>query len=205
MRGITADIEPIAVVAADTAPAAWRLPDRGMVGMMSFIIAESAIFTIFVVAYLFYLGKSPTGPTPRDVLEAPIFYTICLLSSSVTIHLAAKHLERNQSKTFLVFWLITIALGATFLFGTALEWRRLIDEHGLTISTNLFGTTYYSLVGLHAFHVTLGLIMLTILLLVSVAVGARTQAARIDVLALYWHFVDVVWIVVFTVVYIIGR
>ena len=73
--------------ARDAAPP-WRLPDRGKVGMLSFIIAESAIFTIFVVAYLFYLGKSLTGPTPRDVLETPIFYTICLLSSSVTIHLA---------------------------------------------------------------------------------------------------------------------
>ena len=173
--------------------------------MVSFIIAESAIFTIFVVAYLFYLGKSLTGPTPRDVLEVPIFYTICLLSSSVTIHLAGKRLERDESKAFLVLWLITIALGGIFMYGTAQEWRRLIYEHGLTISTNLFGTTYYSLVGLHAFHVTLGLVMLTIVLLLSVAGGARTQSARIDVLSLYWHFVDVVWVVVFTVVYIIGR
>ena len=126
--------------------------------MVSFIIAESAIFTIFVVAYLFYVGKSLTGPTPRDVLEVPIFYTICLLSSSVTIHLAGRRLERNESRAFGVLWLITIALGAIFMFGTAEEWRRLIYEHGLTISTNLFGTTYYSLVGLHAFHVTLGLV-----------------------------------------------
>ena len=139
------------------------------------------------------------------MLEVPIFYTICLLSSSVTIHLAGTRLERNESKTFLVLWLITIALGALFMFGTAQEWRRLIFEHGLTISTNLFGTTYYSLVGLHAFHVTLGLVILTTLLLLSVATGARTQSARVDVLSLYWHFVDVVWIVVFTVVYIIGR
>jgi cytochrome c oxidase subunit 3 len=204
MRAIATavDIEPTRAVAA---PAVWTLPDRGMVGMMSFIIAESAIFTIFVVAYLFYLGKSLTGPTPRDVLEVPIFYTVCLLSSSVTIHLAGRRLERNESTTFLVLWLITIALGAIFMFGTAQEWRRLIYEHGLTISTNLFGTTYYSLVGLHAFHVTLGLVLLTTVLLLSVAGGARAQSARIDVLSLYWHFVDVVWIVVFTVVYVIGR
>src|SRR4029077_472632 len=127
MRAIVADIEPTRAVAA---PAVWTLPDRGMVGMASFIIAESAIFTIFVVAYLFYLGKSLTGPTPRDVLEVPIFSTICLLSSSVTIHLAGWRLERNESKSFLVLWLITIALGAIFMFGTAQEWRRLIVEHG---------------------------------------------------------------------------
>src|SRR5262249_40920892 len=145
MRALTADVEPVPAAAV---PAEWTQPDRGVVGMLSFIIAESAIFTIFVVAYLFYLGKSLSGPTPRDVLEAPIFYTICLLSSSVTIHLAGKCLGRNESKRFLVLWLITIALGVTFMFGTAQEWRRLIYEHGLTISTNLFGTTYYSLVGL---------------------------------------------------------
>ena len=199
---VAADFEPTRAAAA---PGVWMPPDRGVVGMVSFIIAESAIFTIFVVAYLFYLGKSLTGPTPRDVLEVPIFYTICLLSSSVTIHLAGRRLERNESRAFGVLWLLTIALGAIFMFGTAQEWRRLIDEHGLTISTNLFGTTYYSLVGLHAFHVTLGLIMLTTVLLLSVAGGARTQLARIGVLSLYWHFVDVVWVVVFTVVYIIGR
>ena len=202
MRAIAVDIEP---TRAPAAPAVWTLPDRGVVGMASFIIAESAIFTIFVVAYLFYLGKSLTGPTPRDVLEVPIFYTICLLSSSVTIHLAGKRLERDQPRTFVTLWLLTIALGGAFMYGTAQEWRRLIYEHGLTISTNLFGTTYYSLVGLHAFHVTLGLVMLTTVLLMSVAAGARTQSARIEVLSLYWHFVDAVWVVVFTVVYVIGR
>jgi cytochrome c oxidase subunit III len=202
MSAIAADVEPTRAVAA---PAVWMLPDRGVVGMVSFIIAESAIFTIFVVAYLFYLGKSLTGPTPREVLELPIFSSICLLSSSVTIHLAGRRLERNESKNFLVLWLMTIALGAIFMYGTAQEWRRLIYEHGLTISTNLFGTTYYSLVGLHAFHVTLGLAMLTIVLILSVAGGPRTQSMRINVLSLYWHFVDAVWIVVFTVVYVIGR
>jgi len=202
MEAIAVDIEP---TRAAVAPAVWTLPDRGVVGMVSFIVAESAIFTIFVVAYLFYLGKSLSGPTPRDVLEVPIFYTICLLSSSVTIHLAGKGLQGDRQRTFVTLWLLTIALGGVFMYGTAREWYRLIYEHGLTISTNLFGTTYYSLVGLHAFHVTLGLVMLTTMLLLSVATGARTQSARVDVLSLYWHFVDVVWIVVFTVVYIIGR
>src|ERR1700732_2192014 len=137
----------------------WKLPYRGKVAMAGLIIAESAIFTIFVVAYLFYLGKSTTGPTPREMLETPIFYTICLLSSSLTIHFAAKSLARGVAFAFLGLWLLTIALGGLFLYGTAEEWHRLIYEHGLTISTNLFGTTYYSLVGLHAFHVTAGLVM----------------------------------------------
>src|ERR1700690_2425134 len=111
----------------------WTLPYKGKVGMAGLIIAESAIFTIFVVAYLFYLGKSSTGPTPQAVLETPIFYTICLLSSSLTIHLAAKSLERDYRRLFLGLWLLTIALGGLFLFGTAMEWHRLIYEHGLTV------------------------------------------------------------------------
>jgi len=186
--------------------AEWQLPSRGKVAMASLIIAESAIFTIFVVAYLFYLGKSLTGPTPREVLETPIFYTICLLSSSLTIHFAAKFLARGIGFAFLGLWLLTIALGGLFLYGTAEEWHRLIYEHGLTISTNLFGTTYYSLVGLHGFHVTAGLVMLLTVAVLGLSgrVGVK-QSGHIEVLAMYWHFVDAVWVVVFTVVYVLGR
>ena len=184
----------------------WRLPDRGKVAMGGLIIAEAAIFTIFVVAYLFYAGKSLTGPTPSQVLETPVFYTICLLSSSITVHFAAKFLERGKSRAFLSLWSLTFVLGGLFLFGTGQEWYRLIYEKGLTVSTNLFGTTYYSLVGLHAFHVTAGLAMLAIVLMFGLTgrVGAD-QSGRIGVLAMYWHFVDGVWVVVFTVVYVLGR
>jgi cytochrome c oxidase subunit 3/cytochrome o ubiquinol oxidase subunit 3 len=184
----------------------WSLPYRGKVAMAGLIIAESAIFTIFVIAYLFYIGKSLTGPTPREVLETPIFYTICLLSSSLTIHYAGKSLQNGKRVAFLSLWSLTILLGGLFLFGTGREWHRLIYEHGLTISTNLFGTTYYSLVGLHAFHVTVGMIMLVIVAIFAFAgrVG-KEHSRRVEVLSLYWHFVDAVWVVVFTVVYVLGR
>ena len=174
--------------------------------MASLIIAESAIFTIFVVAYLFYVGKSLTGPTPEQVLETPVFYTICLLSSSLTVHFAAKSLEGGKHVVFLSLWCLTALLGGLFLSGTGQEWHRLVYEKGLTISTNLFGTTYYSLVGLHAFHVAAGLVMLLVVLLFGVAGRvSQREARRIGVLVMYWHFVDAVWVVVFTVVYIIGR
>jgi cytochrome c oxidase subunit III len=186
--------------------ATWHLPSRGKVAMAGVIIAESSIFTIFVVAYLFYLGKSINGPTPREVLETPIFYTICLLSSGLTIHLGAKALERDYRRLFLGLWLLTIALGGLFLYGTAQEWHRLIYERGLTISTNLFGTTYYSLVGLHAFHVTVGLILLSVVAIFGfIGRMGVDQSDRVAVLSMYWHFVDAVWVVVFTVVYVLGR
>lgn len=184
----------------------WDLPSRGRVGMLSLITAEAAIFSIFVVAYLFYVGKSLTGPAPKDVLSAPIFYTICLLSSSLTIHLAANALRRGNGRSFGILWFVTIALGTAFLYGTAAEWHRLIYHEGLTISKNLFGTTYYSLVGLHGFHVVVGLVSLSLVMAFTLLGSVRPEhAERIDVLSLYWHFVDAVWVVVFTVVYVIGR
>ena len=179
---------------------------RGRVGMYGLIVAESAIFTIFVVAYLFYVGKSVTGPLPGAVLHAPIALTICLLSSSISVHLAAAALRAARMKAFVLWWALTIALGAIFLGGTAREWHHLIVDEGLTVATNLFGTTYYSLVGLHAFHVTVGLLALSTVLLFALTGQVRTQhGGRVEVLSLYWHFVDAVWVVVFTVVYVIGR
>jgi cytochrome c oxidase subunit 3 len=174
--------------------------------MFCLIAAESAIFVIFLVAYIFYIGKSLSGPTPRQVLQIPIFNTVCLLSSSLTIHLAVRALQRGKTPTFKLFWFLTLALGAIFLFGTGREWHRLIYSAGLTISTNLFGTTYYSLVGLHAFHVLAGLLGLTIVMLLALAAKVTQEhAEHVDVFSLYWHFVDVVWVVVFTTVYVVGR
>ena len=184
----------------------WTLPSRGRVGMFSLIAAETAIFVIFIVAYIFYIGKSLSGPTPQQVLEVPIVNTICLLSSSLTIHLAVRALQRGKIAAFKLFWFLTLLLGAVFLIGTGREWHRLIYRAGLTISTNLFGTTYYSLVGLHAFHVSAGLLGLGIVMVLSLAARVKEQHAdQVDVFSLYWHFVDAVWLVVFTVVYLVGR
>ena len=183
----------------------WRLPSRGRVGMYCLIGAEAAIFTIFVVAYIFYIGKSVSGPQPKDVLHAPILYSVCLLSSSITIHAAVRRLVAGNLAAFARFWLLTILLGGVVLFGTAREWAHLIFEDGLAINTNLFGTTYYSLVGLHAFHVTMGLLALTTVALFYFGARLRSEhAERLEILSLYWHFVDAVWVVVFLVVYVIG-
>jgi len=192
--------------AAQAVEQEWTLPDRGTVGMASLIVAESAIFLIFVVAYVFYIGKSISGPTPREVLEVPIFASICLLSSSLTIHYAVAALRKSQTGMFTALWFATLALGTIFIVATGIEWHHLIYEEGLTISTNLFGTTYYSLVGLHAFHVLVGLSGLLLGLVFALMGKVRAEhAERAEVFSLYWHFVDGVWVVVFTVVYIIGR
>src|SRR3984957_17261458 len=184
----------------------WELPARGPVAMYCLIAAESAIFTIFVVAYIFYIGKSLTGPQPRDVLHVPIFLTICLLSSSLTIHIAARLLRTGKVVSFAFWWFLTFVLGAIFLAGTFRQWRHLISDEGLTIQTNLFGTTYYSLVGLHAFHVTVGLLALaTVSVFALLGYIKQEHAERADVLSMYWHFVDAVWVVVFIVVYVVGR
>ena len=186
--------------------APWRLPSRGVVAMASLITAESAIFTIFVVAYLYYLGRDVGGPTPREVLEIPIFGTVCLLSSSFFIMLAERAIEHGKMKAFTLWWAVTILLGAIFLADTASEWYKLIVHDHLTVRTNLFGTTFYSLVGLHASHVIVGLIMMLVVIAFALTRKLKpAHAERVKVLALYWHFVDAVWVVVFTVVYIVGR
>jgi len=184
----------------------WTLPQRGRVGILLFILAESALFGVFVAAYLYYIGRSPTGPTPREVLRFPVVMTVCLLSSSLTIHLAVRAFANGATARFLRYWLATILLGGAFLAGTAREWRELIVERHLTIRTNLFGSTYYAVVGLHASHVIAGMLML--LIVAAFGLAGRVQpkhVERTDVISIYWHFVDAVWIVVVSVVYVIGR
>lgn len=184
----------------------WKMPDRGTVGVISLIITETSLFSIFVVAYLYYIGKSTMAPYPKDVLTLPVWASICLFSSSGTIVLAEKALEHLNTRMFKIWWTITVLLGAEFIRQTALEWHELIYEKHLTISTNLFGTTFYMLVGLHASHVIVGLTLLIIVMVVAfLKFPVHTQTRRIKFLSWYWHFVDAVWAVVLTVVYFIGR
>ena len=180
--------------------------DRGKVGFVCLILTEVALFSIFVTAYLFFMGKSQTGPYPADVLTVPVWGTICLLSSSLTAELAVRSLRANVKARFQLWLGVTILLGAEFLRQTAIEWHKLIRVDGLTISTNVFGTTYYSLVGLHASHVVIGLTLLLLVFALGLnGTSLHRHERRVELLSWYWHFVDAVWVVVFTVVYIIGR
>ncbi len=176
--------------------------------MISFLVSEVAFFSTLIVVYLTFLGKDRTGPTPAQALSLPLVVctTLILLASSVTIHFAEKRLRDNHRTGFILLWLATIILGTAFLLGTAYEWRDLITRHQLTISRNLFGTTYYTLVGFHGLHVTAGVVVMLIML--GLALKRQVTAGNplgIEMVAWYWHFVDGVWVVVFTVVYLFGR
>jgi len=196
---------PAVQEAATIKQSEWILPDRGRVAVFCLFTTEFTLFSIFLVAYIFYIGKSLSGPTPSQVLELPIWATICLLSSSVTVASAERALKANQIPKFKLWTGATILLGLEFLRNTAVEWTHLIRDFHLTISTNLFGTTFYSLVGLHASHVAIGLTLLLLTLILGLRGSMRGQSRRFQLLSWYWHFVDVVWVAVFTVVYVIGR
>ena len=192
---------PPAIVAERTlSPGQW--------GLLSFLVSEVAFFSTLIVTYLFYVGRDVVGPTPAKALSLGlvVWTTACLLASSATVHMAERRLERGNQVGFLGWWLATVLLGAAFLGGTAFEWRELIVRHHLTISRNLFGTTYYTLVGLHALHVTAGVTIMLIVL--ALALGRQVTSANrtgVGLVSWYWHFVDGVWVVVFTVVYVVGR
>ena len=186
--------------------AGFSLPSRRKVGVISLIVAESSLFAVFVTAYLFYSGKSLNGPYPTDVLELPILKSLCLWASSGTVLLAERAVHQGDVRRSSVWFLLTVTLGSIFLVGTGMEWYHLIVDDGLTISTNLFGTTFYSLVGLHATHVIVGLLILSLLAWFSRSGALRPfHAEHVQLVSWYWHFVDVVWVVVFAVVYVIGR
>jgi len=172
--------------------------------MVAFLVSEAAFFCTLIVVYLTFLGADQAGPTPA-VLSLPLVIctTACLLSSSGTIYLAEKSLRTGSRSAFMKWWSATIGLGIVFLAGTAYEWNGLMAEHGLTITRNLFGTTYYTLVGFHAFHVTVGVIVMLIVL--GLAFRQQVREAGVELVSWYWHFVDGVWVVVFTVVYLVGR
>ncbi len=185
-------------------------PNLGTIrwGMICFLASESAFFATLIVAYLTFLGKDTVAPTPAAALSLPLVLctTFLLVASSVTIHFAGKKLWAGDQPAFRLLWVATIILGMAFLLGTGYEWRELMIKHDLTISRNLFGTTYYTLVGFHGLHVTAGVTVMLIIL--ALALGRPVNGGNrlgVEMVSWYWHFVDGVWLIVFTVVYLVGR
>ena len=179
--------------------------DPNKLGMFLFLVGEVVFFGSFIFAYGYFRGRQDdTGPTAGEALNTGLaaIFTVFLLASSGTIMLAERSQRAgNQRGTSL--WLgATIALGVIFLIGQGFEWAELIAE-GITVGNGLFGTTFFTLTGFHGFHVLGGLLMLTIILLGSLRgwLGGRHSSA-LESVSVYWHFVDIVWIVVFSVIYL---
>ncbi len=195
-------------VADSPLPAAYRMPPVKS-GMLCFLLSEVAFFSTLITTYVVFLRETVGGsPSPKEVFHLPLVLagTACLLSSSVTIHFAEHAFKQGQRGRFLGLWGLTIVLGTLFLVGTGKEWSDLIGRHNLGINTNLFGSTYFTLVGFHALHVTVGLIVLSIVWYLSARRQLTSASADgVQVVSWYWHFVDAVWLVVFTLVYIVGR
>jgi cytochrome c oxidase subunit 3/cytochrome o ubiquinol oxidase subunit 3 len=197
-----------AAAPADASP--WAEPSfhAAKTGMACFLTSEAAFFSTLIVAYVMYLGRSSIGPTPHETLSLPlvILTSVCLLSSSFTIMLAHRGLSRGQLGRFYTRLGATILLALLFLTGTAWEWWRLIVHEGLRPGTNLFGTTFFTLVGFHGLHVMLGIVVMLIMATVVARGWVTAQnPLAVELTSWYWHLVDGVWVVIFVVVYVVGR
>ena len=176
------------------------------VAMWAFLGSECLLFGALISTYLLYKGKSdPDTPQPSELFDIP--YTsvssFVLLMSSVTMVLALSAIQRGDGKRLRVWLSTTAFLGASFIAGQIYEFTAFVRE-GLNLSTNVFGSSFFVLTGFHGVHVTLGIIML--LSLVTLSARGRLNQDRsetVEIAGLYWHFVDVVWIVIFTVIYLI--
>lgn len=179
------------------------LHEKVRLAVVLFLISEFIFFVFLVVAYVYSRQGEISGPTAHSSLVPwkTGIYTAVLLTSSGTIYLAERSLEHRR-RAF-AFWMsLTIALGSIFLFGEMREYATLL-HHDVSVSRNLFGSTFFTLTGFHAVHVTLGLVMLAVLLglVFFDKLGAKRRTAFKSV-SYYWHFVDLVWIMVFSVVYL---
>ena len=174
-------------------------------GRWVFLGSECLLFGALISTYLVYKGRSISGPKPEAIFDIPYtsLSSFVLLLSSLTMVLALSACRRGDGPRTRIWLAVTALLGSIFIGGQVYEFTSFIRE-GLTIKTNLFGSSFFVLTGFHGVHVTLGILMLLALTGLSWRgkVG-RHNAEVIEIVGLYWHFVDVVWIVIFTVVYLI--
>jgi heme/copper-type cytochrome/quinol oxidase subunit 3 len=190
-------------VGGDGAPGP-AIPEKNRIGMLTFLVSEGCFFLLLILGYLFYNRHPLSGPSPESLLHAKTtgFYTLCLLASSGTVWLAEKKLKAKKHSAFRWLLAATILLGAIFIFGQGREYLR-IFQAGVLINSNLFATTFFTLTGFHGLHVCVGLVALMIVMGLGLAGdfnGGRLEAMKS--IGLYWHFVDMVWLVVFSVIYL---
>lgn len=180
------------------------MPSVARIGVLTFLCSEAVFFATLLIAYITYKGAVQHGPTPEESLSLSlaILDSMILLTSSVTIGVAVRAWCRRDVARFTQWMLLTIGLGVLFLCGTAFEWYQLIFQDGLTISTNLFGTTFFTLIGFHAIHVTIGLGVMSLLIWKGRHAGISEGSEAPELVSWYWHLVDTVWVVIVLVVYL---
>jgi heme/copper-type cytochrome/quinol oxidase subunit 3 len=197
---------------AEHPPTSTGLDHRKLL-MWAFLASDCMFFGSLIATYMIYRGRTEelvlagqgSGPTPSEILDIP--YTsvsaFVLLMSSLTMVMALAGIQRGNHRSFRIWTLATALLGSIFVGGQFFEFTNFYHE-GLGLTTNMFGTTFYTLTGFHGTHVTIGIIMLLSLFIVSLRGGvSQEQAINVEIVGLYWHFVDIVWIVIFTLVYLI--
>jgi heme/copper-type cytochrome/quinol oxidase subunit 3 len=180
--------------------------DNKKLGMWAFLGSEVMLFTGLIATYLVFRGKSLAGPFPHELFADPTivaFNTLVLLCSSLTMVLALDGVERGLRRKFFTFILLTAALGAVFLSVQVYEYSKLIEE-GLGLGVNMFGASFFTLTGFHGAHVTVGVLLLSITALRGWKYGfTKEYHLGVEMIGLYWHFVDLVWVVIFTLIYLL--
>ena len=173
-------------------------------GMWVFLSSECLLFGALISTYLLLHDKSVSGPTPEDVFDIPFtsVSSFVLLMSSLTMVLAVSAITRGDHSRSRLWLTTTALLGAIFIGGQVYEFTSFYRE-GLGYTTNIFASSFYTLTGFHGVHVTIGILMLLSLVGLSLR-GSLDQdkAETVEIIGLYWHFVDIVWIIIFTVVYL---
>ena len=190
--------------AADHLETSTGIDNRKLL-MWLFLASDCLFFGSFIAAYLLYRGRSLVGPYPEDLFDIPFtsVSAFILLMSSVTMVLALAAIQRGNVRNMRIWLFTTAVLGTLFIAGQVFEFTE-FNHEGLSLSTNLFGTTFFVLTGFHGAHVTVGVLILMSLFVVSMRGGIQQKdSLAIELAGLYWHFVDIVWIVIFTLVYLI--
>ena len=180
------------------------LPDKTKLGVGLFLFSEAWFFLILLLTYMYFHSLPADGPSAANSLNVlhTLVFSVCLFLSSATIHLAAGSFRKGDRSGVNRWLALTVALGAIFLFGQAREYLGLF-AHSVTISTNLFGSTFFTLTGFHGLHVLVGLVALMALL--GIGMSGRlgdVKPSGFECVTMYWHFVDAVWVVIFAMVYV---
>ncbi len=179
--------------------------DNRKLAVWTFIASEVMFFTGLIVTYMVMRGRSTSGPYPAEVLSVPLvaINTFVLLASSFTMVTALSAIQRNDLRGLKRWLIATAVLGLLFLGGQAFEFISLFNE-GASLSSNLFGATFFTLTGFHGMHVLVGVIWIAFVLSRAFRGGVtHDNHLAVELVGLYWHFVDIVWIIIFTIVYLL--